>query len=81
MPSDRSASRQAVQVALRPPEQGWIVHAELRFRGLSRGSGVQAQAGREFRDSFASHVAAKAVVLRQQIRLFLEQLINEGFGC
>jgi len=31
VPSDRRASRQAVRVALRAPEQGCLVQAEIRF--------------------------------------------------
>ena len=60
---------------IRPPNtqshsEKWVV---------SRDNGVQAQVGRVYRDSSASQAAAKSVVLRQQIRLFLEQLIDKMF--
>ena len=51
VPSDRGDSRQAIRVALRPSNQRCAVQAELRFDGLSRDNGVQAQVGREYHDS------------------------------
>ena len=81
MASDRRASRQAVRVAFRPPEQGCLVQAELRFNGLSRDSGVRAKSAASIGTHRASRVAAKAVVMQQKVRLFLVQLIDKGFGC
>lgn len=48
--ADRRASRQAVQVSLRPSEQGCLVQAEIRFDGQSRDNAVQVQVSREYRD-------------------------------
>ena len=47
-------------------------------KSTSRDNGVQAQIGHEYLTHQTSQVAAKAVVvLRQQIQLLLEQLIEE----
>ena len=53
--------------------------AESRFNGLSRDNGVRAQSAACVGTHRVSQVPAKAVVLRQQIRLLLEQQIDKMF--
>ncbi len=56
-----------------------MIQAELRFNGVARVNGVQAQSAASIMTYRASQVAAKAVVLRQQIRLLLVHLIDKMF--
>ena len=54
------------------PKQEGANQTDLRLNGLSRDSGGQSQVGHEYRDSSPSNDPAKAVILQQKVRIFLE---------
>ena len=70
--SDRRSFRAIKKCGGTPPKQGGANLTEIRFSGLPRDNGVHAQIGHEYLTHQASQVVDKTVILRQQVRLFLE---------